>query len=61
MALQLAKRCTKKGEKRVFHPVEPFALRVLFVLAPDRLADYSQLSGLSVDALSNQQTGAHFV
>jgi len=50
MALQLAKICTKKGEKRVYIPVEPFDT-----------ADCSQLSGLSVDALSNQQSGAHFV
>ncbi|NOZ31751.1 MAG: hypothetical protein GXP01_01465 [Alphaproteobacteria bacterium] len=50
MALQLAKICTNKGEKRVFHPVEPSALRVLFVLAPDRLADYSQLSDQEVMA-----------
>jgi hypothetical protein len=45
MALQLARICTKKGEKRVFIPVEPFTLRGLFVLAPDGLADCSQLSG----------------
>jgi hypothetical protein len=82
MALQLARICTKKCEKRgnrsfltcfgaenrfplfletLCNPVEPFTLRGLFVLAPDGLADCSQLSGPFPDALLNQQTGAHFV
>jgi len=50
MALQLAKMCTKKGEKRVYIPVELFDI-----------ANCSQLSGLFADALSNQQIDIHLV